>query len=126
MTGDRDGALRHFREALEKRPDWSEPMSEIAWILATHPEAGARNPGESLRLATRAAELTGGQKPLILDTLAAALAANGEFGRAVGVAEQALTLAASDASALTPEIRARLQLYREGKPFRETARTLSH
>jgi arylsulfatase A-like enzyme/tetratricopeptide (TPR) repeat protein len=125
MTGDRNEALAHFRAALEQNPDWPEPMSEVAWILATRPEAALREPEESLRLASRAAELTGNRDPVILDTLAASLAANGEFERAVLVAEQAVNLAASEASGLAPEIRARASLYRERKPFREANRTLA-
>ncbi len=123
MTGDRDEALLHFRAALKKRPDWTEPMNELAWILATHPDATQRKPEEALRLANRAAELTAHRQPVTLDTLAAAYAANEDFDRAITMAQEAVSLASSRAPELAKEIQSRLDLYRQGKPFREASRT---
>jgi arylsulfatase A-like enzyme/tetratricopeptide (TPR) repeat protein len=102
MTGDREGALRHFRAALEGRPDWSAPMGELAWILATHPQARIRNPAEAVKLGERAVELTGRRDPVVLDALAAAYAAAGAFDRA-----------------LAEDIARRQTLYRRGQAFRE-------
>jgi arylsulfatase A-like enzyme/Flp pilus assembly protein TadD len=121
--GERDEALRHFQAALRLRPDWPAPMNEMAWILATHPDARIRNPGEAVRLAERAAERTGRRQPLMLDTLAAAYAAAGDFDRAAATAEEAMSLAASGGPVgLSGEIGTRLALYRQKKPFRETDR----
>ena len=123
MTGDRDEALRHFQAALRLRADWPVPMNEIAWILATHPSERARNPAEAVRLAQRAAELTARRQPVILDSLAAAYAAAGDFDRAADTAREAIALAASGGPAgLAGEIGKRLDLYRQKKPFRETGR----
>ncbi len=122
-TGERDEALRHFQAALRLRPDWQVPMNEIAWILATHPDDRIRNPGEAVRLAERAAERTARRQPVILDTLAAAYAAAGDFDHATATAREATALAASGSSgALAGEIGKRLELYRQGKPFRESGR----
>ena len=56
----------------------------------------------------------------VLDTLAAAHAAAGRFGEAARVAEQALQLAESAGPAtLAAQIRARLALYRAGRPYQE-------
>ena len=119
--GQRDEALRHLQAALNLRPDWPAPMNEIAWILATHPDTRIRNPGEAVRLAERAAERTARRQPMMLDTLAAAYAASGDFERATAVAREAMSLAASGGPAgLSAEIAARLELYRQKKPFRET------
>ncbi|HKN47246.1 MAG TPA: tetratricopeptide repeat protein, partial [Candidatus Polarisedimenticolia bacterium] len=121
--GDRDEALRHFQTALSLRPDWPVPMNEIAWILATHPDTRIRNPGDAVRLAERAVERTARRQPVMLDTLAAAYAAAGDFDRAAAVAQEAMSLAASGGPAgLSGEIAARLELYRQKKPFRETDR----
>ncbi|TDI40687.1 MAG: tetratricopeptide repeat protein [Acidobacteria bacterium] len=125
MTGGRDEPLAHFRAALEQRPVWTEPMAEIAWILATHPDAELRRPQEAVRLAQRAAELTGHRQPVVLDTLAAAYASRGDFERAVTTAEQAAELARPGESRLADEIRARIALYRRAIPFREPRSSLS-
>jgi arylsulfatase A-like enzyme/Tfp pilus assembly protein PilF len=118
--GERDQALEHFRVALSHRPDWPAPMSEIAWILATHTDPRVRDPAEAVRLAERAAELTAHRQPVILDSLAAAYAAAGDFDRAAAVAQEAKAVAASGgAGGLAVEIGKRLELYRQKKPFRE-------
>jgi arylsulfatase A-like enzyme/tetratricopeptide (TPR) repeat protein len=123
MTGEREQALAEFTAGLARRPDWPGPMSEIAWILATHSDPAVRDPVKAVRLAERAAELTGRRQPVILDTLAAAYAAAGDFERAAAIAQQAASLAsAGGATALSGEIGARLALYRQKKPFRETGR----
>ena len=123
MMGERDEALKHFRAALRGRPEWPEPMNEIAWILATHPDGRVRDPREAVGLAERSAELTGFRQPVILDTLAAAYAASGDFDRAVATAQKATALAAAGHSErLAGEIGRRLELYREKTPFREAAR----
>ena len=123
-TGARDEALRHFQAALRLRPDWPVPMNEIAWILATHPDDRIRNPREAVRLAERAAERTARRQPVVLDTLAAACAAAGDFERATATAREAMALAASGSSdGLAGEIGKRLELYRQKKPFREAGRS---
>jgi arylsulfatase A-like enzyme/Tfp pilus assembly protein PilF len=118
--GEREEAVRHFEAALRLKPGWPAPMNETAWILATHPDGRIRNPEEAVRLAEGAAERTGRREPLILDTLAAAYAASGQFDRAASTAQEAASLAASGGSAaLAGEIGKRLELYRQKKPFRE-------
>jgi choline-sulfatase len=119
--GAREEAVPHFEAALRLKPGWPVPMNEIAWILATHPDARVRNPGEAVRLAEGAAERTGRRQPVILDTLAAAYAAARQFDRAAVTAREATSLAASSGSpGLAGEIGKRLELYRQQKPFRET------
>jgi tetratricopeptide (TPR) repeat protein len=67
----------------------------------------------------RASELTGHQNAGFLDTLAATYAAAGQFDQAVTTAEKALRLAsANQADDLANHIRQRLELYRQGKPYR--------
>ncbi len=120
MSGRLDGALQHLRDASRLAPNDVGPMHSLARVLATHPDPTVRKPGEAIRLAQRAAELTGHRDPVVLDTLAAAYAAAGQFDRAVAVAQQALDLAAEvHADDLADPIRARLELYRQGQPYRE-------
>ncbi len=121
MTGERDQALKHFRAALSRRPDWQAPMSEIAWILATHADSKIRNPAEAVRLAERAAELTSRRDAVVLDALAAAYAAAGDWDRATTTAEAAVALASVRSPALAEDITKRLALYRRRQPYREAA-----
>jgi tetratricopeptide (TPR) repeat protein len=121
MTGERDQALEHFKSALSRRPDWPAPMSEIAWILATHSDAKRRDPASAVRLAERAAELTGRRDPVVLDALAAAYAAAGDFERATATAEAAVALATTRSKAQAEDIAGRLALYRGKQAYREPA-----
>jgi hypothetical protein len=64
-----------------------------------------------------------GRAPVSLETTAAALAEVGEFPRAVAAAEAALRLARSSGqAALVQKIQSELDLYRAGRPCRETPR----
>jgi len=120
MTGEREEALTHFRAALLRRPDWPTPLTELAWILATHPSARLRNPVEAVRLAERAAELTRRRDPVVLDALAAAYAASGEWERATATADEAVARVAPGARDLAEDIGRRLSLYRRRMPYRES------
>ena len=121
MTGQSEEALEHFREASRREPDRPGLLREIAWILATHPDARVRQEGEAIQLAQRASELTRHQNPLILDTLAAAYASAGRFEQAQQVAQAALKLvsAVRVGQSLAPGIQTRLELFRKGQPYRE-------
>ncbi len=109
-------AAAEFRKALALRPDWSEVLNNLAWVVATHPAGELGNGAESVRLATRAVELTGGTNFWYLDTLSAAHAAAGEYGTALKVMEQAGMIAEQTGNeALRKKVRERMALYREEK-----------
>jgi len=116
MAGQLDVALEHFREAVRLKPDWPTPLNDLARILATHTDSKVQDARQAIRFAEHAAELTKYQNPSILETLAAAYAAAGQFDRAVTTTEAALTLA-SDAQAdeLVNHLRKQLKLYRQAK-----------
>ena len=89
-------------------------------MRATCRDAPFRNPAEALRRAQRACDLTRSRNPAVLDTLAAAQAAGGDFARAVTTAREALALAtAAGKATLAREIQSRLALYQAGQPFYE-------
>jgi hypothetical protein len=75
-----------------------------------------RNPELALKWAEKANAMTGGKHPAILDTLAVALAATGDFGKAIMVVEQGIKL--SNESEAAP-MRERLALFQKGQPYRE-------
>lgn len=109
-------AVQQYRDALRDRPDWPLPLLELAWVLGTSADPDVRRPGEALALAERAARLAGQPRAPVLDVLAAALAASGEFDRAAKTAEAALALSVNDEGEAR-QIRARLDLYRQRKPY---------
>ena len=113
-TGDPDGALREYREALRLELDSSAVLTDLAFLLATHPDGARRDGEEAVRLASRAVALSGHADPLALDALAAAYAAGGRFEEAIRTAEAAEALAAASPGVVAP-ISERLKLYRAGQ-----------
>ena len=116
-------AVTHYRTALRLQPDSLLAMNELAWLLATHSKASIRSPKESLTLAQRATQNAGNaSNPAILDTLAAAQAATGDFASAIKTAEQALTLAKEAKNEhLIKALTRRLKIYLQSRPYREIA-----
>src|SRR5262249_52485803 len=113
-TGDVASARQHFEQALTIRPDWTLAMVDLAWMLAATPEPGARNVQRAQVLALRAVSLTGRRDLVALDALAGALAANGEFDRAVTVVDEALKIAPD--GQVADVLRQRQNRYREHTP----------
>jgi Flp pilus assembly protein TadD len=87
-------------------------------MLATSPQAALRNGHQAVELAQRANQLTGGENPVILCTLAAAWAEAGRFPEAVATAQHALQLAEAQSNpALADDLRSELKLYQANLPF---------
>ena len=107
-----------FQRELARQPDNVSMLNNVAWFLAFDPPAGA-SPADALRLARRAFELAGDANPGVLDTLALAHAANGQFDEAIRWAEKAQALArARGDSGLASQIETRLAAYRSGRSWR--------
>ena len=83
-------------------------------------DAAIRNGADAVKLAEDCARLTATNNGAILDTLAAAYAEVGKFAAAVTNAQLAINLATAqgDTKSAT-EIRARLEAYKSGRPYRE-------
>lgn len=112
-------AVHHYSQALEIEPD-ADLCNALAWIYAVTAGPDLRDASRAVELATRGAKLTSYGDPHVLDTLAVAYAAAGRFPQAIEAAEQAIELAqGAQAEELAVEIQDRLQLYRQGKPYRE-------
>ena len=115
-------AVQAYRAALALDPASAEVLNNLAWILATCPEANLRDGAEAVRLAERACELTRFHRTLMIGTLAAAYAEAGRFTEAVSTAQKASALAAESGDQnLAAKNQQLLQLYREGRPYREPA-----
>ncbi len=90
----------------------------FAWAFATNPDSKKLDPNEALKLAQHAVAATQQKDPLSLDTLAAALAASGQYDNAAQAAKVAIDLATSQGNKpLGDAISQRLQLYQQGKPY---------
>jgi Tfp pilus assembly protein PilF len=116
--GDLPEAVRHFRDALQLKPDWPRVLADLAWVLGTTSESRLRNPAEAVRLAEQAASLTGRTDRPVLDALAAAYAATGQFGRALSTIQEAIRLAGALPS--SEDLLKRQDLYNRHLPYRES------
>jgi Flp pilus assembly protein TadD len=117
-------AMAHFQKALELQPNNVEVQNNLAWVLATAPNASLRNGVKAVGLAQRANQLSGGQNPAFIGTLAAAYAEAGRFPEAVTTARQTLQLATGQTSpAAVDALRTQIGLYQAGLPFRDLSLT---
>jgi len=113
-------AIAQYRQALRLNPNHALALNDLARLLATSKDERLRNSAEAIRLASRACELTDDRDPAKLDSLAMAYADAGRFPEAIQTAQRAIDVAgATGNQQLAGEIRARLELYRLGKPYRE-------
>ena len=119
LLGKRRVAVEQFAKAVEFDPHNLGALNNLAWLLATCDEDGIRDGPRAVRLAEHAREITEGKHYGVLDTLAAAYAAAGQFDRAVAIADKAVGLAkAAGQEETAGEIEKRLELYKAGRPYR--------
>lgn len=112
-------AIETLRRARALAPGDPRLSNALAWLLATSPGLPDTERTEAVSLAQSARAALGRDDPAILDTLAAAFAANGRFDEAVAAAQRAVMLAQEAGEIDTAErYRARLALYRAGRPYR--------
>jgi tetratricopeptide (TPR) repeat protein len=111
-------AIGAYGEILRRRPDDLDALNNVAWIRATHAEAGHRNGAEAVRLAERARDRSPRPEAVLYSTLAAAYAEAGRFPDAVRACERAIELArgAGDPRQADTFLR-QLGRYRKNKPF---------
>ena len=112
----KETAINHYRKGLVIDPSNNAARNNLAWILATSANQDLRNAEEALIIATKLNADTGNKVPQVLDTLAAAQAANGQFTKAAQSAEMAISQLKNN-SKLKQTIQNRLNLYKNGKAF---------
>ena len=116
-------AIAHYETALRIDPRSVLTMNNLSWLLATCADPSARNGARAVGVATRADLLSGGEDPLILHTLAAAYAENGQFSQAVETAQRALQLAEQQKKGvLLRALPNEITLYRAELPYHEPSR----
>jgi tetratricopeptide (TPR) repeat protein len=115
-------AVAHGRMAVQWQPDLWPAVNWLARLLATNRDPKIRNGAEAVRLVGPACEATAWMEPILLDTLAAALAETGRFDEAARVQERAVRIASQRTPATAADYRKHLELYQDKKPLREHPR----
>ena len=116
-------AIQHYKKALELSPNSISTLTNLAWLMATSQDAAVRNGPRAVELATQADRMVGGTNALVLRTLAAAYAENGEFGKATKTARSAMQLARMHSEdSLTTDLDQQIALYQLGMPYRQTTK----
>jgi len=117
--GDPRGAVDHYRISDQLIPN-ATPANELAWILATHRDAGIRDGPEAVRLAEGLCRRQGFKNPATLATLGASYAEAGRFDDAVRVTTNAIELANSASMEnLVRTLEEHLSLYQSRQPARD-------
>jgi tetratricopeptide (TPR) repeat protein len=115
-AGKHGSAITVYDAALAKSPESPEVLNNLASLLATAPDKSVRNPARALELARKAVALTNGKNPALLDTLASAQAATGDFPSAAATASSALDLArTANQTSLIPLLEKSLAAYKAGR-----------
>jgi len=111
-------AMSDFGQALRIDPRDACALDGRAWIWATCPNPTYRDGKKAVEVAIEACELTRWKEAYCLETLAAGYAETGDFTSAVKWQTKAIELEADPKE--KEEYRARLKLFQEKKPIRDT------
>jgi len=118
QKGDVSAAIEQYQQALLLKPEDADAMNNLAWIRAANPKASFRNGEEAVGFAQRACELTRFRKPVMIGTLAAALAEAGRFPEAIAAGEKAQAVAKELGQLEVADRNGKLlQLYRAGNAY---------
>ncbi len=109
-------AVKWYRKAAEQGN--LEAANSVAWKLAVSSDPALRDGKDAVTWATKACEGTNYKASSKIDTLAAAFAAAGDFQQAIKFQKMALDQSDANAEAMA-RMQNRLNLYKQGLPFRE-------
>jgi predicted Zn-dependent protease len=122
-TGESTEAASVLKRGVDLHPDDVNLAHNLARLLATATEPGAKDGALALQLATTVNERTGRSDPRVLDTLAAAYAATGQVDRARETADRAVARArALGDQELSQEIESHARAYAKQLPKRDQTR----
>ncbi len=117
--GEVEAMLHQLEQALVAFPDHLDARRQLAWSLATLPDVSAERVRKAVDHAREVVKRSGDADSR--DTLAAALAAHGDFPRAIR--EERAALAHHEAAdAARAGYRRRLELYESGRAYRQPGR----
>jgi tetratricopeptide (TPR) repeat protein len=113
-------AVAAWEQSLLFDPDNADAANNIAWVRATVSDADLRDGRKALELAQRALR-AGGENPVVLRTLAAAQAENGQFAEAIATCRRGEELARGNGdSAMVESLRNCAESFRRGEALRGT------
>jgi len=92
-------------------------LNNLAWIMATSNDSALRDGRTAVAFAEKAVAKTGRKDPGMLDTLAAAYAEAGDFGKTEQAQREAIDLSGEDAT--KSAFATRLKLYESRTPYRQ-------
>jgi tetratricopeptide (TPR) repeat protein len=118
--GQYPAAIAHYQLALSRQPEAPDVMNNLAWLLATCPDAKVRDGRRAVALAGRACTLTQFKTTRFMGTLAAAQAEAGRFDDAIATAQKACDLAAAHGETeLLQRNQELLAWYKKHQPWHE-------
>ncbi len=109
-------AAQDYQKAIRLDDALGVAYQGAAWLMATCPDPRFRDSRQALLAAERAIELDGQSDYQYLDTLAAALASNGQYEEALAAVKKALEACPEEQR---PPLRDRQALYETGQPYRQ-------
>ncbi|HUA64884.1 MAG TPA: glycosyltransferase family 39 protein [Alphaproteobacteria bacterium] len=93
QNGQETEAIQWYQKALDLDTTNAEALNNLAWLLATANNPDLRDGSRAVQLAFQAVKMTEGRQPVMIGTLAAAFAENGDFPKALISARVAHDLA---------------------------------
>ena len=128
--GETDKATGEFQEAIRLKPDYQAAfdnlskvmaINNMAWALATSPDANVRDGARAVELAERACESTQYRVTMMVGTLAAAYAEAGRFDEAVVTGQKACAMASQQGETdLLKRNQELVILYQSHQPYHES------
>jgi len=113
-------AIGAWQQSLSFDPENAEAANNIAWVRATAADPDLRDGREALDLAQRALR-GGGENAVVLRTLAAAQAENGQFAKAIATCQRGEQLAQKNGDRARAEsLRNCIESFRRGEALRGT------
>lgn len=118
LKGDLAKTIADYDQIIKIDPSDFKTYGNLAWLLATNPNAAFRDGRKAVQYATKACELTEWESSNAIGILAAAYAENADFEKAVKWQNKMLEFRWKDKNA-EELVRRRLALYQDHKPLRE-------